>query len=102
MDGSPVCGCAGAAAGAFGAATLGVATGGAGAALTTGGCSAGVVELCAIATGTSADIVSSTAINAAMVASRLHFIFFLIINDMPIFRCSFPPADQIFFEMPTK
>jgi hypothetical protein len=90
----------------FGAATLGVAAGVvvgvAGAALAAGGCSAGAVELCAIAGGMSADIVSSTAINAAMVARRLHFILFLIINNMPIFRCSFPPVDQIFFEMPTK
>jgi len=64
---------------------LGVVTGGAGAALAAGGCSAGAVELCAIAGGVSADIVSSTAINAAIVARRRHFILFLIMTDMPTF-----------------
>ena len=113
MDGPPLCGCAGAAAGsfgaatpgvvtggagaaagsfgaatlgvvtggadaaagAFGAATLGVVTGGAGAALAAAGCSAGAVELCAIAGGRSADIVSSrqSTPRSLRVAGTLYF-----------------------------
>jgi hypothetical protein len=128
IDGSLVGGCAGDAAGVFGVVALGGATGvtGAVAALAAGDCSAGAVELCAIAGGTSADIVSSAAINAAIVARRPHFILFLIITDIstflyprPVGRCAVflwivaiaampnsalfaPPDGQIFFDTPMK
>ena len=130
MDGPPLCGCAGAAAGVVwcghawrryrrcrrcgrfvGAATLAcycgadAAAGAFGAAigaprscqviarnviaaarraLAAAGCSAGAVELCAIAGGRSADIVSSAAVNATIVARRRHFIL-LILTDMSTF-----------------